>query len=990
MCKKLVMLGVAILVAVPAITNAASIGPVGWWKFDETSGKVAADSSGNGLNGALLPASAGPVWVTGKLNGALQFNGSTDCVDLGNKAAFNMAGSFTVSLWANIGAWTSGWGCVMMGNRGEDNIGWQIRRYSSDRLCFTTRGQGNDDVSSNLTPVPQNQWIHIGCVYNSANNTKAIYVNGLLDKSVSTNGASVTPTTHNTYIGARANNTNATQESFFTGILDDVRLYDRALSGDDLTSTMTGGIGYGVANTPTPANTATNVLCAQPLSWTAGPGAVSHNVYFGTNAANLTLVGSAQAGTTFNPGRLDFNTKYYWRVDEVQADSSVIAGNPWSFTTEVLAAKITAITVKASSYVAASDPNKTIDNSGIDASDLAGTDVKTMWSTDSKVAGPVWIQYTFDRIYKMYEMWVWNYNSGSEADLGYGFMNTTVEYSIDGLTWTKLNDYVFEDGTSEAGYAHNTTIVFGGVAAKMVKLTAKDNYGGLKTYGLSEVRFYQTPAFATTPSPATGATAQRPDLTLGWRPGRGAVTHNIYIGTDPNNLTLVGSIPANSVSPTFTPTGLQLGNPVAGVTYYWRVDEVNDAEVTPVMSSALWSFTTVTSIVVDNMESYTNDMGAGKAIFQTWIDGYGTTRPNANGSTVGYLSAPFAETAIARSGAQSMPFFYDNTLGVTVSEATRTFATPQDWTIGGITTLVMFVRPDPGNTISPKLYVKINSTQVSFPGTLTTSPVPVWSQWNIDLTKLTGLNAVKSLTIGVSGAGSGLLYIDDIVLYKTPPAVPHPVDPGTTGLAAYYTMSDNVTDSSGNGNDGVIVGAPTFAAGLAPFGKALNLNGTTDCVDLGKKDVWNPTGAFSISLWANIGAWGTAWGHVMVGHRGEDNVGWQVRRGAGTGLCFTTRGQGNDDTTGSAPLLGQWIHIVCVYDNVSNTKTIYFNGAQNLTVNTTAGAKITPATQDAYIGARSNSGNTGPESFFTGMLDEIRFYTRVLTADEVYYLAGGK
>jgi hypothetical protein len=985
MWKKLVCLAVTSLVMVSAAS--ATTGPVGWWKFDEMSGKLAADSSGNGMNGTLLPASGGPTWVTGKLGGALKFNGTSDCVDLGKNAAFNPTGSFTVTYWANITAWGADWGHVMMGNRGEDNIGWQIRAHGwyGPRLCFTTRGAGNDDMGSNTNPMIQNQWVHVACVYDNAANTKTIVLNGIVDVvGATTAGGSVTATTHNTYIGARANGGNSAPESFFTGMMDDVRLYDRALSADEAMNAMSGGIGYGNANSAAPAPKATDVLRDQTLSWKAGPDAVAHNVYFGTDPANLKLVGNAQTTTSYNPGRMQFGTTYYWRVDEIGATGTVYGGSLWSFTTELYHYKVASITVKASASAVGSDPNKTIDNSGIDANDQCNTDEKSMWVTPKANAGgklPVWIRYDFDKVYVLDQMWVWNYNSASESDVGIGAKDTTIEFSADGTNWTSLGSFEFADCDGLDGYIHNTEVSLKGVAAKSIRLTIKSSWQSPAVTGLSEVRFYYLPASAASPNPANGGTGVRPDVSLAWRPGRGAGTHNVYFGTDPNALVLTGSVPANTVAPTFAPAGLQLD----AVKYYWRVDEVNNANVIPLVAGEAWSFTTLSNIVVDDMESYNDIKANGTTIYQTWVDGYNST---TNGSQVGNINAPFAEKTIVAGGSQSMPLQYANTASEPISEATRTFATPQDWTIGGITTLGLALRGDLNSVGTAAIYVKINSVKVDFTGTLQMSPIPMWAQWNIDLSKVAGVNSVKSLTIGVSGVGaSGILYIDNVCLYKTAPVVKS-VDPGTTNLVAYYAMSDNLKDSSSQGNDGVAVGAPTFVAGL--FGKALNLNGTADSVDLGKKDVFNFSGSFTISLWANIGSWATQWGCVMMGNRGEDSLGWQIRRGGGTGVCFTTRGVGNDDMEGLTPPTGQWMNVTCVYDNVANTKTLYLNGQPNISQTTTAGAKIAATTHNTYIGARANSGNSAPESLFTGMLDEVRVYNRALTSNEVFFLSGGK
>jgi len=127
----------------------------------------------------------------------------------------------------------------------------------------------------------------------------------------------------------------------------------------------------------------------------------------------------------------------------------------------------------------------------------------------------------------------------------------------------------------------------------------------------------------------------------------------------------------------------------------------------------------------------------------------------------------------------------------------------------------------------------------------------------------------------------------------------------------------------------------------------------------------------------------------MVGNRGEDNIGWQIRRyGSSSNIAFTTRGVGNDDTQSNAVMpLGDWVHIACVYDNSANTKRIYINGVLDQEVTTTAGAKIAATTHNTYIGARANSGNTGQEAYFTGLLDEIRIYNKALSVGEVEFLS---
>ncbi len=181
-------------------------------------------------------------------------------------------------------------------------------------------------------------------------------------------------------------------------------------------------------------------------------------------------------------------------------------------------------------------PEKTIDGSGLDANDLHSTVETGMWLSSSEPLG-AWIEYEFDNVYKVYQMRVWNSNQAIESVVGFGLKDVKIEYSTNGTDYTTLGTtHEFARAPGTAGYAYNTTIDFGGVAARYVRLTASSNWGGLlPQYGLSEVRFFYIPVNAREPSPDSGATdvyigtIDKPtDVTLGFRAGREAAAHDVY------------------------------------------------------------------------------------------------------------------------------------------------------------------------------------------------------------------------------------------------------------------------------------------------------------------------------------------------------------------------------------------------------------------------------------------------------------------------------
>ena len=245
---------------------------------------------------------------------------------------------------------------------------------------------------------------------------------------------------------------------------------------------------------------------------------------------------------------LEYGKTYFWRVDEVNgADGTIYRGNVWSFTTEPALYPVKGIVATASSSETIAKPAQTVDGSGL-TGDLHSTTDVTMWVSSKTGPQPTWIQYEFDKLYKLREMWVWNYNNVFESVLGFGFKDVTVEYSTNGTDWTVLKDVQFAQGSAQDGYAHNTTVDFGGVAAQYVRLTAKTNWGGIaRQSGLSEVRFLYVPTYASNPTPTAAQTGVSPEVELQWRPGREAASHQVYFGADKQAVT-DGTVAAGTTS----------------------------------------------------------------------------------------------------------------------------------------------------------------------------------------------------------------------------------------------------------------------------------------------------------------------------------------------------------------------------------------------------------------------------------------------------------
>ena len=549
------------------------------------------------------------------------------------------------------------------------------------------------------------------------------------------------------------------------------------LGGGACRITASGGPTPATASVPDPEDGATDVPRDVVLSWKPGefaPAINGHQVYLSENFDDVNdgVGGITVSDNSYSPQqRLELGTTYYWRVDEVNGapDFTVYPGDVWSFETEPVALTVANVTATASSTAPNQGaPSAVVDGSGL-TDGLHSTDTQTMWSSAFGGPQPTWMQFELDRVYPLHEMWVWNSNTELESSIGYGFQDVTIEYSLDGVEYATLGaTHEFAQAPGADGYAHNTSIDFGGVQARYVKVTVNANWAPFPfpQFGLSEVRLLHIPVRARKPQPDPGATGVSVDVTLGWRAGRQAAEHDVYVGAD-EQAVIDGTAPITTVTEaSLSPSLLELGS-----TYYWRVDEVNGVETPAIWQGDVWDFSTQESIVVDGFESY-NDIAAGEdgsnLVYETWIDGF--DNPSANGSTMGYTVPfePTMETATVHGGIQSAPMMFDNT-AAPLSEVTRNLPA-QNWTEHGIQVLSLWFFGDPANTPG-QLYAKINGVRVNYDGAVDNLGLSSWQVWNIDLASVTtNLQSVTSLAVGVDGVGAkGVLLLDDIGLYRVAP-----------------------------------------------------------------------------------------------------------------------------------------------------------------------------------------------------------------------------
>ncbi len=965
---------------------------IAWWAFDEGSGTTAHDSSGHGYDGTFL---SSPAWTSGVMGGALDFDGDQDEITLPAKLPIGSS-SCTFAAWIKVPlVGTKGLDSgervgILLGNYNDSpNTNWELHAAGEMRMWWN----GGEVDARGTTNLRDDTWHHVAWVRDKAAKGFFLYIDGRLETRTATVGTDITFNTNH-----RIGGDNRGSPPNFHGLADDLQLYSRAMSQEEIVAIMAGPMDHSVATSPVPSDKSVDVPRDTALSWTPGPYAATHDVYIGTVFADVNTASRTDPrGVLASQGQdvdlyvppviLQYGQVYYWRIDEVNAapDTAIFKGKVWSFTVEPEAYPLPSASVKAVASGSAGEaegPSKTVDKSGLDNADLHSSRKADMWLSNTVTAGgSAWIQYEFDDVYVLHQMQVWNHNSELESVVGLGIKEAMVESSIDGSTWVVLGGvHEFARASGQAAHPANTTVEFDGQAARYVRITAVSNWGGiLPQYGLSEVRFLYVPMRARQPEPVSGAADVDPRTPLTWRTGRGAVQHDVYLAAD-EQAVVDGTALAGTESACRHEAALDLDT-----TYYWKVNEVNVAADPSVWEGKVWSFSTKEYLIVEDFESYT-DVEGGR-IYQTWIDGW----ENKTGSQVGYLEAPFSETAKIHGGRQSMPLTYANVSPVTVSETTRSFAAPQDWRAHGIRTLVLYFRGEVGNT--GRLYLKINSVKLLYAGNAADTEEAIWRPWIVDLSTMgAGLSSVKTLTIGVEGAGAkGILYFDDIRLYPAATDLLVPVEPSPAGLLHGWAFDEgsgtSARDVGSLANHGTIKGNPQWVAGMT--GTALTFDGDGDEITLPSK-LTIGSSSNTLAAWVKIPLVGTGGlgattrvGILLGNYNDTPNCNWEFHS-AGQTRQFWNNGE--VDSRGTTDLRDDtWHHVAWVRDKAANACYTYIDGRLEATA-TKAGTDVT-FTTNHRIGADNRISGV---LFFHGAMDDLRVYGAALSQGEVAWLAGAR
>ena len=364
------------------------------------------------------------------------------------------------------------------------------------------------------------------------------------------------------------------------------------------------------ATQESPANGATFIVAEPTLSWKAGQNSPTHDVYLGTDKA---AVEAGDAGVfqgnvvdnSFASGVLERNTTYYWRVDEIDAAGTKFVGDVWSFTTTLPGLGTAKRQLWWNSGGTAvsdllNDPNFPLSPDVTDEVAEFRTPPDFADNYGGRLAAWVHVPVAGD-----YTFWVAS-DDASQLFFGTHPGKTKVIASVSGWTGDRAWDSV-------ASQKSATMTLEAGVY--FIEALWKEGGGGdncsaaWQGPGIPRQVIgggYLEPSadlWAIHPNPADGATGVYFAPELKWAGSARATAHDVYFGDSESAVTKATTkskeYKGRQAAASFKPGDLTLGK-----TYYWRVDEVNEAEADSPWAGAVWSFKVSDYSLIDDFEAY--------------------------------------------------------------------------------------------------------------------------------------------------------------------------------------------------------------------------------------------------------------------------------------------------------------------------------------------------------------------------------------------------
>jgi len=298
----LLVVGTLVSILVFPVALQAQTGLVAAWNFNEGTGTTVADASGNNNTGTI----SGATWSTlGRYGNALSFNGTNNLVVVNSSASLNVTTAMTLSAWVFPTATQSGWRTIM-----QREVDAYFLNASNDAGPLRPAGGGTFNGTVRFvggpTALAVNTWTHVALTYDGA--AIRLFVNGTQVATAARTGTLQTNASP-LRIGG-----NVPYGEYFQGRLDEVRIYNRALSASEIQGDMAGGV---LAGPP-------RLVIVQPAAGSVISSTTVNVAY--TAAGDLTEVNHVHFQLDANPEVMDLTFDGAYQFTNVPVGSHVLSG----------------------------------------------------------------------------------------------------------------------------------------------------------------------------------------------------------------------------------------------------------------------------------------------------------------------------------------------------------------------------------------------------------------------------------------------------------------------------------------------------------------------------------------------------------------------------------------------------------------------------------------------------------------------------------------
>ena len=726
----------------------------------------------------------------------------------------------------------------------------------------------------------------------------------------------------------------------------------------------------GNAYRPDPRDGVTDLAPTPTLSWSPGKDAASHNVYFGSNFADVndgTAFMGNQQETSYGPLDLELGKTYYWRIEEVNTDGTVSEGVVWSFT--------------VAEYIVVDDfedyndypPDRIFETwpGGYAAGDPA----------NGSVVGhlePPFAEQTF--VHSGSQAMVITYDNSGPANLSEAVAN--IDDLKSGRDWTVrgvkalslwFRGYPAYVGSFVEGPAGTYTMTAGGYD---IGGTSDEFHFAYKEVTGASTVIANVLSVGNTDPWAKAGVMIRDTLDADSTHAMVVVTPNSGVSMQYRSATGGGSESTTQggiTAPQWVKIERTLGGLVRG---YYSADGVAWTQLASVSTVAMNTPMYVGLALTSHNE---NEMCV--AQFSNVSFPNTSVEPQWDDRDVGIISNQAEPMYVAISNANGTPavVYHEDANATLINTWT-------EWPID----LKKFADKGVNLADVDKMFIGFGTRENPQPGgngTMYFDDIRLYVPRCV-LDKVTPLAGDLTNDCRVDFADLQIMVNDWLQGdYTVPTAVPKDAN-----LVLYYQFENNTVDSSGNAINGTPVGSPGYASGV--FGQAIALDGS-NYVNCGNPALLNFGRAdWSICAWVkNAQADDTA---TVFANGGDESGGIRYTLGIGEAgpdgaVTITT----DDDATKVQAVStttvndNEWHH-VCALRNGSELH-VYVDGILDATNTVPTGYDLSGASQhNAYVGAitdhRDATGNT-LEKFYIGLLDDLRIYDYALSDAELSYLA---